>query len=83
VQFTDTRRDGTLIGPNVEAIELLGRRTSLRITAAGGVSEAADLVRLCPLEAFGVDEVIVGKALYEGRVTLAAAREALAGGAVR
>ena len=83
VQFTDTRRDGTLVGPNVEAIEALGRRTGLRITAAGGVSEAADLVRLRPLEAFGVDEVIVGKALYEGRVTLAAAREALLSGAVR
>ncbi len=40
-------------------------------------------MRLRPLEAFGVDEVIVGKALYEGRVTLAAAREALATGAVR
>ena len=78
VQFTDVRRDGTLIGPNLEAIRELGRRTSLRITAAGGVSDAADLVRLRALEAFGVDEVIVGKALYEGRLTLAAAREALA-----
>jgi phosphoribosylformimino-5-aminoimidazole carboxamide ribotide isomerase len=83
VQFTDTRRDGTLIGPNLEAIEALGRRTGLRLTAAGGVSETADLVRLRPLEAFGVDEVIVGKAIYEGRVTIAAAREALAGEARR
>ncbi len=78
VQFTDVRRDGTLAGPNLEAIEALGRRTSLRITAAGGVSDAADLVRLKALERFGVDEAIVGKALYEGRVTLAAAHEALA-----
>lgn len=83
VQFTDTRRDGTLVGPNLEAIEALGRRTGLRITAAGGVSEASDLVRLRPLEAFGVDEVIVGKALYEGRVTLAAAREAVSAEAGR
>jgi phosphoribosylformimino-5-aminoimidazole carboxamide ribotide isomerase len=79
VQFTDVRRDGTLIGPNLEAIRELGRRTSLRITAAGGVSDAADLVKLRELAPFGVDEVIVGKALYEGRVTLAAAREALSG----
>jgi phosphoribosylformimino-5-aminoimidazole carboxamide ribotide isomerase len=79
VQFTDVRRDGTLVGPNLEAIRELGRRTSLRITAAGGVSGAGDLVKLRELEAFGVDEVIVGKALYEGRVTLAAARGALAG----
>jgi phosphoribosylformimino-5-aminoimidazole carboxamide ribotide isomerase len=79
VQFTDVRRDGTLIGPNVEAIRELGKRTSLRITAAGGVSDASDLVKLRELAPFGVDEVIVGKALYEGRVTLAAARGALAG----
>lgn len=77
VQFTDVRRDGTLVGPNVEALRELGRRTSLRITAAGGVSEPDDLVRLRALERYGVDEVIVGKALYEGRVTLASAREAL------
>ena len=83
VQFTDVRRDGTLVGPNLEAIEALGRKTGLRLTAAGGVSETADLVRLRPLEAFGVDEVIVGRAIYEGRVTIAAAREALAGGARR
>lgn len=80
VQFTDVRRDGTLVGPNLEALRELGRRTSLRITAAGGVSDAADLRRLRELEAFGVDEVIVGKALYEGRLTLAAARQAAGSG---
>jgi phosphoribosylformimino-5-aminoimidazole carboxamide ribotide isomerase len=78
VQFTDVRRDGTLSGPNLPAIEALGRRTRLRITAAGGVSDASDLARLAALEPFGVDEAIVGKALYEGRVTLAAAHEAVA-----
>jgi phosphoribosylformimino-5-aminoimidazole carboxamide ribotide isomerase len=80
VQFTDVRRDGTLIGPNLEAIEALGRRTGLRITAAGGVSDVRDLVRLAELEPFGVDEAIVGKAIYEGRVSLADARKALAEG---
>ena len=78
VQFTDVRRDGTLQGPNLAAIEALGRRTKLKITAAGGVSDASDLVRLAALEALGVDEAIVGKALYEGRVTLQAAHAALA-----
>jgi len=78
VQFTDVRRDGTLEGPNLEAIEALARRTRLRITAAGGVKDAGDLARLAALEPLGVDEAIVGKALYEGRVTLAAAHEAVA-----
>jgi phosphoribosylformimino-5-aminoimidazole carboxamide ribotide isomerase len=78
VQFTDVRRDGTLQGPNLAAIEALARRTRLRVTAAGGVSCADDLVRLSALEPLGVDEAVVGKALYEGRVTLRAAHEALA-----
>jgi len=79
VQFTDVRRDGTLIGPNLVAIEQLGRATGLRITAAGGVSTLDDLAGLAALRALGVDEVIVGKALYEGRFTLAEAKAALAG----
>ena len=79
VQFTDVRRDGTLVGPNLEAVEALGRRTGLRITAGGGISDLGDLVRLAALEPFGVDEAIIGKALYEGRVSLAGAREALGG----
>lgn len=79
VQFTDVRRDGTLVGPNLVAIEQLGRATGLRITAAGGVSTLDDLNGLAALCALGVDEVIVGKALYEGRFTLAEARAALAG----
>ena len=62
----------------ISEIEALGRRTRLRITAAGGVSAASDLARLAALEPFGVDEAIMGKALYEGRVTLAAAHEAVA-----
>jgi phosphoribosylformimino-5-aminoimidazole carboxamide ribotide isomerase len=78
VQFTDVRRDGTLVGPNLEAIEALARATRLWVTAAGGVSATEDLVRLAALEPLGVDEAIVGKALYEGRVSLAAAHGALA-----
>jgi phosphoribosylformimino-5-aminoimidazole carboxamide ribotide isomerase len=74
VQYTDVRRDGTLDGPNVESIEEMARKTGLRITAAGGVSTLDDLVRLSGLAALGVDEVISGKALYDGEFTLADAR---------
>jgi phosphoribosylformimino-5-aminoimidazole carboxamide ribotide isomerase len=80
VQYTDVSRDGTLDGPNLEAIAEMARGTALRVTAAGGVSTLADLVRLKGLEALGVDEAISGKALYDGRFTLAEARAALAGG---
>lgn len=75
IQYTDVVRDGTLVGPNLPAIEEMARVSGLRITAAGGVSRIEDLVRLKALETVGVDEVIVGKALYEGRFTLAQALE--------
>jgi phosphoribosylformimino-5-aminoimidazole carboxamide ribotide isomerase len=78
VQYTDVRRDGTLDGPNVESIAEMVRETGLLITAAGGVSTLDDLVRLSGLAALGVDEVISGKALYDGQFTLAEARGVLA-----
>ena len=76
VQYTDVVRDGTLRGPNLAAIEAMAAAAPLRITASGGVSSLDDLRRLRALEEKGVDEVIVGKALYEGRFTLAEAMEA-------
>jgi phosphoribosylformimino-5-aminoimidazole carboxamide ribotide isomerase len=74
VQYTDVVRDGTLQGPNVPALEALAAAGELRITAAGGVATLDDLARLRALEPLGVDEVIVGKALYERRFTVAQAR---------
>jgi phosphoribosylformimino-5-aminoimidazole carboxamide ribotide isomerase len=70
VQYTDVVRDGTLIGPNLAGIEAMARATGLRVTAAGGISSLDDLRNLRALEALGVDEVVVGKALYEARFTL-------------
>lgn len=70
VVFTDIRRDGTLQGPNVEAIGELARETGLKVVASGGVSTADDLRALKELEPLGVDSVIMGKALYAGTVTL-------------
>ena len=71
VIFTDIARDGMLQGPNVAAIRRFAEATGLRVTASGGVSSKADLDQLRTLETVGVDRAIVGKALYEGKVTLA------------
>ena len=78
IQYTDVVRDGTLVGPNLGGIEELAKASGLRVTAAGGFSSLEDLRRLKPLEALGVDEVVLGKALYEKRLTLAQAVEAVA-----
>ncbi len=74
IQYTDVVRDGTLVGPNLAGLEQVARATGLRITAAGGVSTLDDLGPLLALAPLGVDEVVVGKALYEARFTLEKAR---------
>ena len=79
IQYTDVMRDGTLTGPNLAGIEAIAREAGLLITASGGISVLDDLARLFALEPLGVDEVIVGKALYERRFTLGQALETVAG----
>ncbi|HUG53242.1 MAG TPA: 1-(5-phosphoribosyl)-5-[(5-phosphoribosylamino)methylideneamino]imidazole-4-carboxamide isomerase [Vicinamibacteria bacterium] len=77
LQYTDVMRDGTLMGPNLAGIEAMARQAGLPITAAGGISILEDLMRLSALEPLGVDEVVVGKALYEQRFSMAQARSVL------
>jgi 1-(5-phosphoribosyl)-5-[(5-phosphoribosylamino)methylideneamino] imidazole-4-carboxamide isomerase/N-(5'phosphoribosyl)anthranilate isomerase len=67
--FTDIARDGMLGGPNLERLTLVADRTTARVTASGGVSSLDDLERLAAVHD-GVDEVIVGKALYAGRFSV-------------
>lgn len=70
VIFTDIRRDGTLQGPNLKAIEDLVKETKMKVIASGGVSTADDIRALKKLEPLGVEGVIVGKSLYAGTVKL-------------
>ena len=74
IQYTDVVRDGTLVGPNLDGLKQVAQAAGLRVTAAGGVATLGDIGALRGLEALGVDEVIVGKALYERRFTLAQAQ---------
>jgi len=75
--FTDTRRDGTLRGPNLESTKKIAEISGLKVIASGGVSSVEDLYKLKELEACGVDGVIMGKALYAGAVHLKQALEIL------
>ena len=65
--FTDVGRDGMQAGANLEASAALARETGLSVIASGGVA-ASDEVR--QLREAGLHGVIVGRALYEGRVSL-------------
>lgn len=71
---TQVSRDGTLEGPDLALYEGLVGRTEIPILASGGVREAGDLRALAST---GVEAVVVGRALYEGRLTLAEALEAV------
>jgi len=70
IVFTDIARDGMLSGPNLEALGDFARRTGLKIVASGGVSSMEDLELIKTLEKDGVDQVISGKAIYEGKLNL-------------
>lgn len=68
--YTDILRDGTLSGPNIKGIEGLLSKTGLKIIASGGISSLADIAGLKELEKQGLEAVIIGRALYEGRFSL-------------
>jgi len=67
--YTDVARDGMLTGPNLGAACALARASGLKVTASGGVASLEDIERLATSKC-GIDSVIIGKALYEGRFTL-------------
>ncbi|UFJ39987.1 1-(5-phosphoribosyl)-5-[(5-phosphoribosylamino)methylideneamino]imidazole-4-carboxamide isomerase [Brevibacillus humidisoli] len=71
--YTDISRDGTLTGPNIEAIRSLAQSSGKQVIASGGVSTVEDLRALARYTDEGVGGAIVGKALYTGAVKLAEA----------
>ena len=74
---TDIATDGTLAGPNLTALREMAAASSVPVIASGGIGCMGDLLSLLPLEALGVTGVIVGRALYDGRVELAEAIQAI------
>ena len=74
---TDIATDGTLAGPNLTALREMAEASSVPVIASGGIGCMGDLLSLLPLEALGVTGVIVGRALYDGRVELAEAIQAI------
>jgi phosphoribosylformimino-5-aminoimidazole carboxamide ribotide isomerase len=69
--FTDVGRDGLLKGCNVEATVALAAEVSIPVIASGGVAGIADIQALVGQP--GIEGVITGRALYDGRLDLAEA----------
>lgn len=62
--YTDILSDGMMKGPNIEATRELALAISIPVTISGGMSSLDDVRAIRPLEADGIDEVIIGRALY-------------------
>ena len=75
IVYTDIARDGMMSGPNVEATAALVEAGPFPVIASGGVTTVDDIRRLKEAGAAGA---IIGRALYEGKLTLKAALEAAA-----
>ncbi|MFC7393876.1 1-(5-phosphoribosyl)-5-[(5-phosphoribosylamino)methylideneamino]imidazole-4-carboxamide isomerase [Scopulibacillus cellulosilyticus] len=73
--YTDISRDGTLKGPNIEAISQLAIETGQNVIASGGVSTVEDIKKLAEKSKKGVIGSIIGKALYTNLISLQEALE--------
>jgi phosphoribosylformimino-5-aminoimidazole carboxamide ribotide isomerase len=80
VIYTDVATDGTLSGPNFEALERICAAARVPVIASGGVGTEAHVRRLAAVGRGGLSGAIIGKALYDGALTLAGAAAAAGGG---
>lgn len=75
--YTDITKDGTLKGPNIRGVKELLKKTKMTVIVSGGVSSLEDLQKLKSAQKYGIEAIIIGKALYEGRFTLKEALKAV------
>ncbi len=73
--YTDISRDGALKGPSLKEIKILSLAVKIDVIASGGISAAHDILNLLTLKQKNITGVIIGKALYEKKITM---KEALA-----
>jgi phosphoribosylformimino-5-aminoimidazole carboxamide ribotide isomerase len=75
--YTNVDRDGMLEGPDLAEVKRIAAVVRGRFIYSGGIGKIEDLVGLAALRQVNLGGVIVGKALYEGRFTIAEAQQAL------
>ncbi len=71
--YTDILSDGMLAGPNIDVTGKLARAVQIPVTISGGVSQLDDIHNARALTSAGVDEIIIGRALYVEQFTVAQA----------
>ena len=68
--FTDTRRDGTLLGPDLPVIDRFLKAAQVPVTISGGITTIEDILKLKEFESKGLRAIVIGKALYDKKVQL-------------
>ncbi|TMH10362.1 MAG: 1-(5-phosphoribosyl)-5-[(5-phosphoribosylamino)methylideneamino]imidazole-4-carboxamide isomerase [Betaproteobacteria bacterium] len=74
VIYTDIGRDGMLSGINIDATVKLAQSLTIPVIASGGLSNLADVEKLCAVESEGIEGVICGRAIYNGDLDFAEAQ---------
>lgn len=64
---TDVSRNGMLQGPNIDLCKRIAQSTNTKVTLSGGITTYKDLINVQKSSKFGIDAVIVGRALYENK----------------
>ncbi len=72
--YTDIGRDGMLSGINIDATVKLAQALTIPVIASGGLSNMADIEKLCAVEDEGIEGVICGRAIYSGDLDFAQAQ---------
>lgn len=70
VIITDIATDGMLSGPRLESMTEIAKKTKLKVIASGGVSKPKDLAPIAKVEKKGIEGVIIGRAIYEKKLSL-------------
>lgn len=76
--YTDISRDGAMKGPSLKEIKIVSASVNIDVIASGGISNARDVTNLILLKQKNITGVIIGKALYEKKITMKEALEACA-----
>ena len=66
--YTDINRDGAMAGPNIEETAKLAERLSTPVILSGGISKLSDIEAVKNVRGFGIEGIIIGRALYDGSI---------------
>jgi phosphoribosylformimino-5-aminoimidazole carboxamide ribotide isomerase len=70
ILFTDTKRDGTLLGPDVAVVKQFLETAKLPTVVSGGITSLDDVFNMKQLESQGLEGIVIGKALYDKKIQL-------------